>query len=524
MATQIGTPTSATEPRATTDARRVERRTRWIALGAFLAIGLALVLTHEPWRDEIQAWLIARNSDSLGALIRNSRAEGHPLLWYLLLWVPARFTRDLLAMQLLHLAIAAAAVACVLWRAPFPRWQRLAFTFGYFPVYEYSAIARNYALGMLLLFVGCMLATRRPRPYVRLVLVIVLMGSTSAYGLVLGAALGSAVALDDFVRRRWYGEDPPWRRIGVAAGVLVVGAALVVAQSAPALSSPGARGFTNAIREDRVRGALAPFAGLFPIPSVETRFWGTSIVDGLVNGPVRAVLGLVLLALLAWCLRGRIAALWLWLVGASALFALGLQGYQGFTRHAGHFFLLFVAACWLLPSLALWREGHDPSARRAGGLGLRWADASRALGVLLLVHLVASVVPIAAELTHPFSGAHDMAELLARKGYGDAELVLWPEFEGIAVVAELDRSGYLPALGRRARDQEWGSPRHHTTDRDVARLARRLCRDSPRPVVLITTSRARDPEFALVGQVTDTIVDSEQYFAYRVRSCAPRDR
>jgi hypothetical protein len=227
----------------------------------------------------------------------------------------------------------------------------------------------------------------------------------------------------------------------------------------------------------------------------------------------------MVLVVLAWSLRSRPAALWLWLVGSVTLFALSLQGYQGYSRHAGHFFLLFVAACWLLPSFAPWRDGHDPFARWDAKRTLARVGATQALGVLLVVALVAVVVPVGTDLTHPFSGASAMAELLEKKGYGHAELVLWPEFEGISVVGELDRSGYLPALGRHASDQQWYSPRRHTTDRDVVRVVRRLCREEDRPVVLVTTSPMHRRGFDLVGRVTDTIVDSEQYFAYRVRDC-----
>src|SRR4051812_4217393 len=48
---------------------------------ALLAWGLA---RHEIWRDEAQAWLLARSSASPLALLRAMRYEGHPALWHLL--------------------------------------------------------------------------------------------------------------------------------------------------------------------------------------------------------------------------------------------------------------------------------------------------------------------------------------------------------------------------------------------------------------------------------------------------------
>jgi hypothetical protein len=39
-----------------------------------------LLAHHEMWRNELQAWLLARDSDSLAELWRNTRYEEHPLL------------------------------------------------------------------------------------------------------------------------------------------------------------------------------------------------------------------------------------------------------------------------------------------------------------------------------------------------------------------------------------------------------------------------------------------------------------
>jgi hypothetical protein len=40
---------------------------------SFLILGLVGIIRHEMWRDEFQAWMIARDSSSLKDLIRISR-------------------------------------------------------------------------------------------------------------------------------------------------------------------------------------------------------------------------------------------------------------------------------------------------------------------------------------------------------------------------------------------------------------------------------------------------------------------
>ena len=55
-----------------------------IAFVLYLGLSAYLVYIHEPWRDEIHAWLMAKNM-SIPELIRFSRHEGHPVLWHILL-------------------------------------------------------------------------------------------------------------------------------------------------------------------------------------------------------------------------------------------------------------------------------------------------------------------------------------------------------------------------------------------------------------------------------------------------------
>ena len=50
----------------------------------FLVRGAVAAAHHELWRDEAQAWLIARDVP-LSRLFAELHYEGHPALWFLLL-------------------------------------------------------------------------------------------------------------------------------------------------------------------------------------------------------------------------------------------------------------------------------------------------------------------------------------------------------------------------------------------------------------------------------------------------------
>jgi hypothetical protein len=51
----------------------------------FLVVGAFVIAHHELWRDEVQAWLLARDSSSAIDLFSRQKYEGHPALRQLLL-------------------------------------------------------------------------------------------------------------------------------------------------------------------------------------------------------------------------------------------------------------------------------------------------------------------------------------------------------------------------------------------------------------------------------------------------------
>src|ERR1022692_2370586 len=77
-----------------------------IVTAVFFIIALIGILHHEMWRDELQPWLIARESHSIPQLLHNMRFEGHPILWHLMLYFITCFTNHLFYQQALHLLIA----------------------------------------------------------------------------------------------------------------------------------------------------------------------------------------------------------------------------------------------------------------------------------------------------------------------------------------------------------------------------------------------------------------------------------
>jgi hypothetical protein len=92
----------------------------------FLLAAVAAAAHHEMWKDEIIAWLLARDARTPWEVFSIIKYEGHPGLWHLLLWPLAHLTWNPAAMQGLHVLIASAAVFVLLRYAPFPWPVRVA--------------------------------------------------------------------------------------------------------------------------------------------------------------------------------------------------------------------------------------------------------------------------------------------------------------------------------------------------------------------------------------------------------------
>ena len=116
---------------------------------------------HEMWRDELQAWMIARSSHSVPNLLDNLRYEGHPTLWYLVLLPFTKLSTSPWTMQLVQFAIAMTTLALVLWKAPFTFRQKVLFAGGYFVLFEYGTLSRSYSLGFLFVALTCVIAATR---------------------------------------------------------------------------------------------------------------------------------------------------------------------------------------------------------------------------------------------------------------------------------------------------------------------------------------------------------------------------
>lgn len=119
----------------------------WLALVAWFISG------HTFWRDEVRALSLALTGSNFLAMLRAIHGEGHPAVWYLIL----RTAHNIVPVR--EVLPAAAAVIGIATMAVFTRYSPFRaiivalVLFSFWAAFEYVAVARNYGIAALVMFV-----------------------------------------------------------------------------------------------------------------------------------------------------------------------------------------------------------------------------------------------------------------------------------------------------------------------------------------------------------------------------------
>lgn len=424
----------------------------------FLFLGLLGILNHEIWRDEAQAWLIARDSSSIINLFENLRYEGHPALWYLLLYWLTRFTHNPIAMQVLHIMLATAVVYLFVRYSPFTTLQKIFFSFGYFALFEYALISRSYVLAFLLVLLFCILFRKRPNNYPLLSVLLFFLSNTSFYGLVLAFSLGTALILEYILERKKieFSSIKQSTRI-ISLLVFILGMTAAVVQLLP----PPDSGYAWDIgikASDVVAGSLYPrkfvqavsiiWNSYVPIPiPFKLNFWNTNILFAFpIKAPLWAFLfSLGLLFASIMLLIHKPFPLFAYLCGTLGIIAFTYLKFPGSLRHHGHLFILFLACLWI-------SSYYDKSDLLSSFLNRRLrgiADfldkyKNQLLTIILAAHLIAGIFAYSVDLFYPFSSSKEAARFIKKQQMSDLVIVGSEDKKISPLSALLDKKIYYP--------------------------------------------------------------------------------
>src|SRR3984885_16153287 len=143
-----------------------------LALCAYILLVAATIHRHEPWADEAQSWLLARDASLPQLWGHLLHYEGTPGLWQTVLHALIRLGLPYSAYSFVSASLGLASIVILLRYAPLPLYIRIFLPFTYFLCYQYAIIARSYALIAPLLFAIAIFYPQAPR---RLVLMTALL-------------------------------------------------------------------------------------------------------------------------------------------------------------------------------------------------------------------------------------------------------------------------------------------------------------------------------------------------------------
>lgn len=323
----------------------------------FFSLGLIGIINHEMWRDELQAWLIARDSSSIGNLFENLKYELHPSFWHLCLYLITRFTQNPVAMQIFHLLIATGSIYIFARFAPFTRIQKILFSFGYFPFYEYAIISRNYGLGIFFFFLFCSFFQTRRTTYSILAIILFFLANTNAYGLIIALALGTTLIFEHTFNFNLSLANK--KDISISMIIFLIGTLISIIQLIPTLDN------AFPIRDPKLNSVkllaytiMMMGRSYIPIPNVFTyHFWNTNIIDILYNNPVGddilkvlfTILSIGLFVFSVTLFTQNLVPFFAYIIttlGALS-FSYLTQQHIGYLRHQGHLFIILIVCLWI---------------------------------------------------------------------------------------------------------------------------------------------------------------------------------
>ncbi len=423
----------------------------------YAACVLFVTAHHEPWRDEADQWMVARDN-GLGGLLRLTGYMGHPSLWYLILMPLTRLGVSYEAALFVNTAIAIAAAGLLLARAPFPLWMRCLIAFSFFPAYEYAVIARSYALTMLLVFALASLDERRTeRPFLYGALIAAL-ANTNTHGLVIAAGWGALLVAD------WLQGERSGAAFKAASLALLGGVASVLQLWPP---------------EDGQTLVADPPLTVVP------KLFASVVIPGYgergVHETALALHGLAI-GVMLWFLWPRPRAFCYFAGVTATLISLFLFVYIGGPRHAGLITLVGISAAWIGSA-----RSPLPGARVAG----------LALTIPLAISTVYTAIWWTLDYRGEYSGARRMAAYIIENGLSDRPIAAYPDGKAMAVLAHLPRETFWYAgRGAEGSHMTWDAAYVEAHRFDVNQAIGRIDRafpDEPELLILLNAG-FRNPE------------------------------
>jgi len=473
-----------------------------VALMIFAATTAFTLYHHEIWLDEMQAWLLAKDT-SLHELFALLHYEGHPGLWHLLLKFATVFSQSPVAMQMVHWLIATISAGLFLYHAPFSLVEKILLVFGYYHSYEYAVISRNYGLGWLFVITSLVLYDRNR--YLAMGASLVALAHSHLFGCIIAVAFALGFAASK--KGRQFAHELPRRAI-VLYLIIFVGVTASLVSLYPNADIGLVTLFVDG-RQKLVAFLNAVIGGVLPL--MDQTYWFQSFLPIDLRLPV-TMLVMLAIAYFFWSvliLKESTHALLFYFAATTGLLVFFYFFYSGQVRHHGYLFLAFLAGYWLKKSSEAMTNHSERETR-----------GSIAFLLVLLTHFGAAIVAHVIDIGKPFSQAHKVAAFLAQEKFRDHLIVGDADYHATSIAGLSGRPIYSAKTGLPQTYVTWNliSARSVSASENI-RFGQSL-RDKSE-MVLVVAGKIRATEYMtanlqILQSFEGAVVSSENFYVFEL--------
>ncbi len=464
----------------------------------FFGLSLMGIYHHEIWLDESQHWLLARDSVSLYDLWLNTRYEGHPIAWNVLLYYVTRVTVDPIYMQLLHIGLSLIVVGLFLFNAPFKLVFKVLFIFGYFVLYEYNILSRNYMLGVLFLFFALSYFKDRKNKVITIAFLLVLSMNTHA----LFAILSIALALFFLFERKESKTAYLTRDFLIASGVFIVGLLFFLWQVIP----PEDTIFFNRPSQSwsqRLSPAITFwFKGLFPIPDYnQYHFWNTNLFFGL-SKRFSVVLSVISFGI-PWLLFRKnkkvFCFVYIAIFGTMLFFVITQMSAN---RYFGIAFFILITGLWI--------EKYYPNFSYS-------VNKKIIVYGILVIQVFAGIFAYYQDWVFPFSSSKEVVKIIDSNNKNSYPMVTL-SCQGTKVSAYLRKKVYFLCDKKEQSYCTWGKSRRCLISYSQLQSLKAQAKETPVIFISDTPLTNTDNMIKLLGKTKEAIIKQETFYVYEIQS------
>ena len=518
----------------------------------FAIIVGTMMTRHEMWRDETQAWLLMKEVSVPWKIFAHIKYEGHPSLWFLIIWPVVHLWENPVGIQIIHLLIASGSVFLLFRFAPFAWPVRVLIAGSYYFAYEWAVISRNYAISVLLLFAICTLYRERWKNFLYIAGLVFLLCHTNIGSIVVSMVLMVMLTVDFAVAYagKFREADRYFKR--VMLGFLIIASGIITGiiqiEPPPDGNFGGPWYLTWNVDKFKQSNRMVVNA-MLPVPGGKLHFWNVNrffvkekneempLFNVTENGFVEISLQLteqdyikisiviVLFTALLFFRRPWCGLQFLLMAFGVLMFFYARHG--GHWRHHGMIYLVFITSFWMSYHYDPWRlPWRVPEAI------LDFLDRHRAwlLLPLLYFQIWGTCVAYSIDWRETFSHGRDTARWV-KENFPQWRECFFASNNSTMAGPFLGYMGgpltYYTHLGDFARAVVWGRPHYkHQHGGDYIRDIEQQIQKQQKDCILVLNAPLPDDriveECSLLYSCPDPCITGEKFWIYLWKYAAPK--